>query len=158
MFAVNILWLTSKVWYFGLPFFNLCPWAYQVSKHSQRFAGLTLANGFVHSIYNKYHHQILAMYSFKVISVIIIARLWQDTKWQNHGVKHLHVWAFCPKQWWAFRPVSRCTFFLLNERRNVGIYKWNEIEMKLRRTVLSNVKSLQILISVTQNQVVALQV
>ena len=32
---------------------------------------------------------------------------------------------------------------------SVGIYKWNEIEMNLRRRILSNMKSLQILISVT---------
>ena len=49
-------------------------------------------------------------------------------------------------------------FFFLNKRRNVGIYKWNEKEIELRRTILSNVKPLQILTSVTQNQVLALQV
>ena len=133
---------------FWLPLFNLCPCCH-ISKHPQQLAGLTLVNGFVNliNICNKYylHIHVIAVHYFKVLIVTIIARLWQYITWQ----KRLHFWAFCPTQWWAFCPA--CIFFLLTKkpRRNGGIYKCNEIETKSRRTI-SNVKSLQMPISVTK--------
>ena len=74
---------------------------FHISKHSQQLAGPKLANCFVHSvkIHNKYdpHFDVIALYYFEVFSITIIARLGQDTNWQNHLVKRLHVLAFCTK-------------------------------------------------------------
>ena len=57
---------------------------------------------------------------------------------KNCGVKRPRTWTFCPKPWWAFCPEG--IFFFLNKYTNSNTYQWNEIDVKLRKAVLSNVK------------------
>ena len=49
-------------------------------------------------------------------------------------------------------------FFFLNMYTNSHSYQWNEIDKRLTRTILSNVKSLQIPVSVTKSEIITLQV
>ena len=143
---------------FWLPFFNLCPWASYHMIFNVIFPNIPSNLPDLHwpmalSIRLKIITNItdisklLLCINFNVFGVTIIARLWQDTNWQNHEVKHPHVWAFCPKQWLAFclacilfpsKKTQKCWYTQVN---------WNRNEIELRRTLLSNVESLQILIS-----------
>ena len=75
-----------------------------------------------------------------------------DTKiasfWQNCGVKCRRAWAFCPKQLWAFCP--RGYIYSFWTRTQILIFTCiYEIDIKCRKTILSNVKPLQIPLSVT---------
>ena len=89
---------------------------------------------------NKYylHFHVIAMYWFKVINVTIIVRLRQDINWQSPGFRNLtlHVWAFCPKQWWAFCPV--CTFSPSQQTQKCWYWqvKWNRTEIKEENDII----------------------
>ena len=134
---------------------------WHISKYFQPIPGpvlCILAEDFVNSIsvYSKDLHS-TPLHLFKMFSdIIIIESLWQDVVQQNRGVKCPHAWAFCPKQWGRF--VSRIYFFVLNKHTNAGAYQWNKIDIRLMKTILSDVKSLQIPISARENQIIALEV
>ena len=68
--------------------------------------------------------------------------LWQDTNWQNCGVKRSRAWAFCPQ--------AVVGVLFLNMYTNSNTYQQNEIDIKSRKTILSDVKSSQIPVSVTK--------
>ena len=55
----------------------------------------------------------------------VIVMFWQDTNRQNHGLKRLHVRAFCPKQYWAF--CHACIFFPSEQTHKCWYLpaKWN---------------------------------
>ena len=52
----------------------------------------------------------------------IIVSYYQDSTWQNCGVKWPRAWAFCPKQWWTF--CSEDMFFNMYTSSNTTS-KWN---------------------------------
>ena len=46
--------------------------------------------------FKKMHFHVIAIYWFIIFNATMIAILGQDTNCQNHGVKRLYVWMFCP--------------------------------------------------------------
>ena len=136
-----------------------CPYCH-MSKHPQQLAGLTLTNSFVNliDIHNKYYlyFHVIAVYWLKVFIVTIIARFGQDTIW----LKHIHVWAFCPKQCWAFCPA--CIFFPSEQAQKYWYLQvwWSRNEIKENHIIqcktiangnISNIKQSNRFTSMTRN-------